>query len=208
MLIRLFLDRNPQTSVVKVLRLALVVADDGVIVMGSENGAIPARIHSPGSGSNRACAETRMRWEPIIELTQIKGDGAHLNRIRPSRAGWTRRARPTSVPLISWSLATARSAQTVPRVSRSETPSTFSPGVAQMQSGPRCSRVSESIRISIRRSKPSIMCVPEIPTPGRRIYDAAFFCVDIPHNVTAAQQDRADTSHRRSGMRPELERRG
>jgi len=88
-LIRLFLDRSPQTSVVKVLRLALVVADDGVIVMGSENGAIPARIHSPGSGSNRACAETRMRWEPIIEVTQIKGDGAHLNRIRPSRAGWT-----------------------------------------------------------------------------------------------------------------------
>lgn len=59
MLIRLFLDRSPQTSVVKILRLALVVADDGVIVMGSENGAIPARIHSSGKR-----IKSRLRRDP------------------------------------------------------------------------------------------------------------------------------------------------
>jgi len=47
-------------------------------------GRMFAQIDSKGSPLSAAYAKTRMRWEPVYEMTQIKGDGETLEALSPN----------------------------------------------------------------------------------------------------------------------------
>ena len=46
-------------------------------------GKMFAQIDSKGKPLSAAYAKTRMRWEPVYEMTQIKGDGETLEALSP-----------------------------------------------------------------------------------------------------------------------------